>query len=338
MPSACALSHSARPSAAAACRCSSGSSPAHRIASRSAPISACRVAGPRGAREVHAHRAVVLARERVALGREVDVARRLGRDRGAVVGREHPAEEAHDCSIARQMRFAWVLAVSGSSRPRASRARTTRVARALRARGAIRAISCAPKGRGVVDAFLLVNLSSGAAFKPVSLSPDIVGATDKLTVGLVHSTWGETGFAGVGIGDTLCLSGRSNGCASVYHDVALDGRYELERGKWAWAADGGLDIISTSSPFELSLKAARSAAGTPARSRSSSRRRSTSRCRIAAPRARPTSRTTTSSAPGDAPVRQRRRSRSPRRSGCCCRSRTRAPTTTCRCRSARTTA
>ena len=155
------------------------------------------------------------------------------------------------------MRFAWVLAVSWVLA-------TAGVARADDAGSASAASAGSdssdqlvlPKGRAVVDAFLLVNLSSGAAFKPVSLSPDIwYGATDKLTVGLVHSTWGETGFAGVGIGDALCLSGSSNGCASVYHDVALDGRYELERGKWAWAADGGLDIISTSSPFELSLKA-----------------------------------------------------------------------------------
>nr|HEX4312638.1 hypothetical protein [Kofleriaceae bacterium] len=112
-----------------------------------------------------------------------------------------------------------------------------------------------PKGRAVLDAFLQVNLSANEAFKPISVTPDIwYGVSDKLTVGLVHSTWGETGFVGTGIGNSLCLSGSSNGCASVYHTVALDGRYELKRGAWAWAADGGLDVISTSSPFELSLK------------------------------------------------------------------------------------
>ena len=67
-------------------------SAAHRAARA---ISAWRVAGARGTREVHPHRALVLAGERVALRREIDVARGLGRNRGAVVGGEHPAEEAH---------------------------------------------------------------------------------------------------------------------------------------------------------------------------------------------------------------------------------------------------
>ena len=53
-----------------------------------------------GARDVHAHRAVVLARERVPFRRELDVSRGLGRDGGAIVGGEHPAKEAHGASIA----------------------------------------------------------------------------------------------------------------------------------------------------------------------------------------------------------------------------------------------
>ncbi len=53
---------------------------------------------PRGPREVHAHRTVGLTGERIAFGREIDVARGLGRDRGPVVGREHATEERHDAA------------------------------------------------------------------------------------------------------------------------------------------------------------------------------------------------------------------------------------------------
>ena len=102
MPSALAFSHSARPSAFAARFAELGilAGPAQRIAQRrDLGLPRRRTRGPR---EVHPHRAFVLARERVALRREVDVARGLGGDRGAVVGGEHPAEEAHARSIAAQ--------------------------------------------------------------------------------------------------------------------------------------------------------------------------------------------------------------------------------------------
>jgi hypothetical protein len=48
---------------------------------------------------VHADRSIVLAGERVAFRREIDIARRFRGDRSAVVGGEHPAEEAHGASI-----------------------------------------------------------------------------------------------------------------------------------------------------------------------------------------------------------------------------------------------
>ena len=84
-----------------------------------------------------------------------------------------------------------------------------------------------PQGGLVLDAFVEANLSKSAAFKPVSLSPDLwYGATDELTLGLVHSSVGATGFLG-GVGDSLCLVGKSNGCAHFYQDVGLDARYRL---------------------------------------------------------------------------------------------------------------
>src|SRR4051794_21644683 len=68
-----------------------------------------------------------------------------------------------------------------------------------------------PKGRLLLDAYIAANLSSGAVFKPFSISPDLwYGATDDVTVGLVHSGLGSTGFIGGGFGlggQSLCLSG-----------------------------------------------------------------------------------------------------------------------------------
>jgi hypothetical protein len=110
-----------------------------------------------------------------------------------------------------------------------------------------------PKGRGVIDAFLEINLDSGAAGKPISLSPDIwYGATDDITVGLIHSAVGETGLMGE-VGDSLCLTGTSNGCAHVYDNVGADVRYNLKKGTLAYAFDGGL-FFDSFDPTLLRLK------------------------------------------------------------------------------------
>ncbi|HEY1817879.1 MAG TPA: hypothetical protein VGG74_36305 [Kofleriaceae bacterium] len=107
-----------------------------------------------------------------------------------------------------------------------------------------------PKGKLLLDAFLEMNLSSGEAFKPVSLSPDLwYGLTDDLTLGLVHSTTGATGFIG-NAGDSLCLTGGSNGCPHFYPDVGVDARYRLMR---PLALDVGLYVPYTD-PFELAVK------------------------------------------------------------------------------------
>jgi hypothetical protein len=107
-----------------------------------------------------------------------------------------------------------------------------------------------PKGKLLLDAYLEMDLSSGAAFKPVSLTPDLwYGVTDDLTLGLVHSTTGGSGFIG-GIGNSLCLTGSSNGCAQFYPDVGIDARYRLMR---PLALDVGLYALDTS-PFQLAVK------------------------------------------------------------------------------------
>jgi len=108
-----------------------------------------------------------------------------------------------------------------------------------------------PKGRAVIDAYLEISLVSGAVFKPFSIAPDIwYGVSDDITVGLVHSIAGETGFIG-GVGDALCLSG-SDVC-KVYNNVGVDVRYKLKAGTFNWAFDGGL-FFDSISPAALALK------------------------------------------------------------------------------------
>ena len=108
----------------------------------------------------------------------------------------------------------------------------------------------APKGKVVIDGFVEVNLSKSLAGKPISLSPDgWYGVTDDVTVGLVHSSVGATGFLG-GAGDSLCLTGTKNGCAKFYNDVGIDVRYRL---KTPLAFDGGL-YVRNFDPFQLALK------------------------------------------------------------------------------------
>ena len=108
-----------------------------------------------------------------------------------------------------------------------------------------------PKGKLLLDAFVEMNLSKDLAFKPVSLAPDLwYGATDDLTLGVVHSGESRTGFLG-GIGDSVCLTGSDNGCAHVYNNVGLDGRIRIKK---PFAVDVGLYINSISDPFQLAAK------------------------------------------------------------------------------------
>ena len=110
-----------------------------------------------------------------------------------------------------------------------------------------------PRGRVLLDAFAEINLSTGLAFKPISISPDVwYGATDDLTVGLVHSSVGATGFIG-GVGDALCLSGKANKCDSLYPGAGIDVRYQMKPNKVAWALDGGL-YINDFDPLQLAVK------------------------------------------------------------------------------------
>lgn len=110
------------------------------------------------------------------------------------------------------------------------------------------------KGKLLLDASVEINLSDGGVFKPFSISPDLwYGVNDDITVGLVHSAHGTTGFMG-GVGTSLCLSGTSGFCSSVYPNVGIDVRYRLKPSGFSWAADGGLYILNTSDPFLFAVK------------------------------------------------------------------------------------
>jgi hypothetical protein len=111
-----------------------------------------------------------------------------------------------------------------------------------------------PAGRVLIEAFFEANMSKELVFKPFSIAPDIwYGVNDDLTIGLVHSSHGAVGsFGGVGAG--LCLAGEEKGCAMVYDNVGLDGRYHVWRQPgMALAVDGGL-YAGPFDPFTLSVK------------------------------------------------------------------------------------
>ncbi len=109
-----------------------------------------------------------------------------------------------------------------------------------------------PKGKLLLNAFLEANLSSDLAFKPVSLAPDLwYGVNDDVTVGLVHSNFGRTGFLEAA-GDSLCLTGSDNGCGHFYNNLGIDARIRLS--KKPWALDVGLYVNSFADPFQLSAK------------------------------------------------------------------------------------
>ncbi len=84
--------------------------------------------------------------------------------------------------------------------------------------------------------------ASADAFGDVSsLAPDLaVGVTDDLTLTLIHSQFGRTGFRGAA-GTGLCMT---DACASTYDNVGLEAIYSLRRGAFAIAADAGVHAWS----------------------------------------------------------------------------------------------
>lgn len=110
-----------------------------------------------------------------------------------------------------------------------------------------------PERQLYLQAFVPINLSTDAAFQPVSLAPDVwYGFNKDLTLGLTHSRHAADGFFG-GPGAGLCFVGEDNGCPNVIANTAIQARYHLPVEQLPLAAEGGL-VISSYDPFELALK------------------------------------------------------------------------------------
>ena len=100
------------------------------------------------------------------------------------------------------------------------------------------------KGRINIATSIEVNMSADAVAKPFSLAPDVsYGVTTKLTLSLIHSTFGTTGFRG-NAGRGLCLAGEDKGCAKVYNNVGVEGLMSLAEGPLAVAANVGVHAVS----------------------------------------------------------------------------------------------
>jgi len=93
-----------------------------------------------------------------------------------------------------------------------------------------------PGGKFYLNAVAETNLAKGAAGKPISIAPDLwYGASDKLTLGLVHYSRGTSGFL-TGFVNGLCFRGGSGGgaCAaglgSIYTTAGAEARIAIREG------------------------------------------------------------------------------------------------------------
>jgi len=82
-------------------------------------------------------------------------------------------------------------------------------------------------GALTVRAPVLIGLGEAAAGAPVSVGLDAwYGVNEKLSVGVVHSPYGISGFYGSARGG-FCITGEDNGCPDIYDNVGLDVRYRV---------------------------------------------------------------------------------------------------------------
>lgn len=103
-----------------------------------------------------------------------------------------------------------------------------------------------PGGTLYLNAVAETTLAKGAAGKPISIAPDLwYGASDKLTLGLVHSSRGTSGFL-TGFVNGLCFRGGSGGgaCAAglgnIYTTAGAEARIAIREGGFALALPIGL--------------------------------------------------------------------------------------------------
>ena len=86
-----------------------------------------------------------------------------------------------------------------------------------------------------------VEASKGTFGDPTSIAPDAaIGLNDQLTLALLHSTFGRTGFRG-NAGGGICIT---DACGNIYDNAGAEAYYGLVDGAFAIAADGGVHATS----------------------------------------------------------------------------------------------
>lgn len=96
---------------------------------------------------------------------------------------------------------------------------------------------------GAVNAVITVEIdaSAGSFGDPLSVAPDLsVGVTEDLTLAVVHSTFGRTGFRG-SAGAGICVT---DACAHTYDAVGLEALHAVVRGPLAVVANAGIHATS----------------------------------------------------------------------------------------------
>ena len=121
-------------------------------------------------------------------------------------------------------------------------------------------------GQVQAELWFTANLSKDQVFEPFSLAPDIFyGITEKLSIGVIHSSVATTGFYGNAPGNSLCLAGGSNGCAVgvinpmgppgansyVYKNGGLEARYLLYDGGGIAVYGKLAALIMGTDPFQI---------------------------------------------------------------------------------------
>jgi hypothetical protein len=117
-----------------------------------------------------------------------------------------------------------------------------------------------PGGTSYLNAVAETNLAKGAAGKPISIAPDLwYGASDTLTLGLVHSSRGTSGFL-TGFVNGLCFRGGSGGgaCAAglgnIYTTAGGEARIAVSEGGFALALPIGVYASAFKPEVVLSAK------------------------------------------------------------------------------------
>lgn len=117
-----------------------------------------------------------------------------------------------------------------------------------------------PGGKFYLNAVAETNLAKGTEGKPISIAPDLwYGASDKLTLGLVHSSRGATGFL-TGFVNGLCFRGGSGGgaCAgglgNIYTTAGAEARIAISEGGFALALPIGVYASAFKPDVVLSAK------------------------------------------------------------------------------------